>query len=481
MTSVSETSLANQSVPCITVIGAGLAGSECAWQAAEAGVRVNLYEMRPLETTGAHQSDLLAELVCSNSLGADALRNANGLLKEELRQLNSLIINCADEMRVPAGGALAVDRWGFSKLVTEKIAAHPMIKLIRERVDVLPPARPLVIASGPLTAEALSQAIAALTGCEYLHFFDAAAPIVTLESLNMDKLYWASRYDKGSPDDYLNAPMNEEEYHRFINEIVAAELHEGHAADKKVLFEGCLPIEELARRGVDTPRYGPLKPVGLKDPRTGKRPYAVVQLRRDNAAGTLFNLVGFQTRLKIGEQKRVFSLIPGLEHAEFVRYGVMHRNTFINSPALLLPTLQFRRDPALLFAGQITGSEGYVEAVAGGWLAGVNAARIAKGLVAMALPEETAFGALFKYVTSGVAGGATGGAAVDADGDAAGEGDGHNFQPMNVNYGLMPPLGQKVDKKQRSQAYAERSLHKLNEFKAALALGTEMETSTETR
>lgn len=452
MTSVPVTPCTCQSVPCITVIGAGLAGSECAWQAAEAGVRVNLYEMRPLEMTGAHQSDLLAELVCSNSLGADALRNANGLLKEELRQLKSLIISCADEMRVPAGGALAVDRWGFSELVTAKINSHPMIRLIRERVDALPSARPLVIASGPLTADALSQAIAALTGREYLYFFDAAAPIVTLESLDMDRLYWASRYDKGSPDDYLNAPMNEEEYHRFITEIVAAELHEGHAADKKVLFEGCLPIEELARRGVDTPRYGPLKPVGLRDPRTGKRPYAVVQMRRDNAAGTLFNLVGFQTRLRIGEQKRVFSLIPGLEKAEFVRYGVMHRNTFINSPGLLWPTLQSRLDPALFFAGQITGSEGYVEAVAGGWLAGLNAARIVKSLATAALPEETAFGALFKYVASGagVGGGTT------------------NFQPMNVNYGLLPPFEQRVDKKLRSQAYAERSLHALSEFKAAV-------------
>lgn len=446
--SYSQTPSACQSVPCITVVGAGLAGSECAWQAAEAGVRVHLYEMRPLEMTGAHQSDLLAELVCSNSLGADALRNANGLLKEELRQLRSLIIGCADETRVPAGGALAVDRWGFSELVTAKINGHPMIKLIRERVDALPPIRPLVVASGPLTADSLSQAIAALTGRDYLYFFDAAAPIVTLESLDMDKLYWASRYDKGNPDDYLNAPMNEEEYHRFITEIVAAKLHDGHAADKKVLFEGCLPIEELARRGVDTPRYGPLKPVGLRDPRTGQRPYAVVQLRRDNAAGTLFNLVGFQTRLRIGEQKRVFSLIPGLEKAEFVRYGVMHRNTYINSPELLWPTLQSRQDPALFFAGQITGSEGYVEAVAGGWLAGLNVARIAKNLATVVLPEETAFGALFKYVTSG------GGTA--------------NFQPMNVNYGLMPPFEQRIDKKLRSQAYAERSLRALGDFKAAV-------------
>lgn len=449
MTSVPDTSLASQSVPCITVIGAGLAGSECAWQAAEAGVRVNLYEMRPLEMTGAHQSGFLAELVCSNSLGAAALRNANGLLKEELRRLKSLIIGCADETQIPAGGALAVDRWGFSELVTAKIAAHPMINLIRERIDALPPARPLVIASGPLTAEALSQEIAALTGQKYLHFFDAAAPIVTLESLDMDKLYWASRYDKGSPNDYLNAPMNEEEYHRFITEIVAAELHDGHAADKKILFEGCLPIEELARRGIDTPRYGPLKPVGLRDPRTGKRPYAVVQLRRDNAAGTLFNLVGFQTRLRIGEQKRVFSLIPGLENAEFMRYGVMHRNTFINSPKLLRPTLQSRQDPALFFAGQITGSEGYVEAIAGGWLAGLNAARIAQNLPAVVLPGETAFGALFKYVTS------------------SGSGTG-NFQPMNVNYGLLPPFEQRVDKKLRSQIYAERSLHALSEFEAAI-------------
>lgn len=452
MTSAPRTSSACKSVPCtvpcITVIGAGLAGSECAWQAAEAGVRVNLYEMRPLEMTGAHQSDLLAELVCSNSLGADALRNANGLLKEELRRLKSLVISCADQKRIPAGGALAVDRWGFSELVTAKIANHPMINLIRERIDALPPERPLVIASGPLTAEALSQAIAELTGREYLYFFDAAAPIVTLESLDMDKLFWASRYDKGNPDDYLNAPMNEEEYHRFITEIVAAELHDGHAADKKILFEGCLPIEELARRGIDTPRYGPLKPVGLKDPRTGKRPYAVVQLRRDNAAGTLFNLVGFQTRLRIGEQKRVFSLIPGLETAEFVRYGVMHRNTFINSPELLLPTLQSRLDPGLFFAGQITGSEGYVEAVAGGWLAGVNAARITKNLTTVTLPEGTAFGALFKYVTSGV----------------GGEGGTGNFQPMNVNYGLLPPLEQKVDKKLRSQIYAEQSLRALTEF-----------------
>ena len=353
----------------VKVIGAGLAGSEAAWQLAQRGICVELYEMKPFKMSPAHHSEGFAELVCSNSFRGDRLENAVGLLKEELRRCGSLIMACAEETKVEAGGCLAVDRWGFSQKVTEKIKNHPNIRVISEEITEVPEG-PVIIATGPLTSDALSEAIGEYFGTDYLHFFDAAAPLVTAESVDMDLAWWQSRYDRGNAD-YVNCAMNREEYEAFVRELVAAEEAPVHGFEDANVFEGCMPVEVMARRGFDTLRYGPLKPVGLTDPATGKEPYAVVQLRQDNAEGSIFNLVGFQTHLKFGEQKRVFSMIPALKHAEFVRYGVMHRNTFLQSPKLLDRYYADRRDPLVAFAGQMTGVEGYVESTASGFLAGV--------------------------------------------------------------------------------------------------------------
>lgn len=428
----------------VTVIGAGLAGSEAAWQIANAGIEVELFEMRPKVMTPAHHTSLFAELVCSNSLRAAAIENAVGLLKEEMRQMNSLVIRAADACRVPAGGALAVDRESFSQYITDAITNNPNIRVIPEEITTIPEGRPLVIASGPLTSPALSAAIAGLTGQEYLYFYDAAAPIVTGDSLDYDKVFRASRYDKGD-DDYLNCPMNKEEYERFWHELTHAETAPIKEFEKAVFFEGCMPVEEMAGRGIDTLRFGPLKPVGLRHPVTGELPYAVVQLRQDNAAATLYNIVGFQTHLKWPEQERVFRLIPGLERAEFVRLGVMHRNTYINSPHILQPSLQMRNQPNILFAGQITGVEGYVESAACGLAAGVNAARLANSQETLEFPTETAHGALFHYITHTEPG---------------------SFQPMNINFGLIPPLAQRIrDKKEKNRQIAERALAALTKFR----------------
>ena len=421
----------------VTVLGAGLAGSEAAWQLAEAGIAVDLYEMRPNTMTPAHQTGLFAELVCSNSLRAAAVENAVGLLKEEMRRLNSLVMKAADAHSVPAGGALAVDRNDFSRFITETLSNHPRISVIPAEVTAIPADRPLVIATGPLTSPALSQAIARLTGNDYLYFYDAAAPIIAADSLDMNTIYRASRYGKGD-DDYLNCPMTKEQYEVFWHELTHAETAERKEFENMVVFEGCMPIETMAARGMDTMRFGPLKPVGLRHPATGEMPYAVVQLRQDNVAATLYNIVGFQTHLKWPEQQRVFKLIPGLENAEFVRYGVMHRNTYINSPKILLPTLQMKEQSNIMFAGQITGVEGYVESAASGLIAGINAGRIAQGLEPKVFPAETAHGALCRYIT---------------------EADPANFQPMNINFGLIPPLGHKIrDKKLKNRAIADRAL-----------------------
>lgn len=420
----------------ITVIGGGLAGSEAAWQAAQRGIAVDLYEMRPQKMTPAHHTSHLAELVCTNSLRSDSLTNAVGILKEEMRQLNSLIMYAADRTRVPAGSALAVDREQFSLLVTKKLEEHPLIRIHREEVTEIPEGI-TVVATGPLTSEALSQRLRDLTGEEYLYFYDAAAPIVTKESINMEKVFAASRYGKGEAD-YLNCPMNEEEFERFYEALVTAEVAPLKEFEKEIYFEGCLPIEVMAKRGKQTLLFGPLKPVGLIDPRTGKEPYAVVQLRQDNSARTLYNLVGFQTHLKWGEQRRIIQLIPGLEQAEIVRYGVMHRNTYINSPKLLRPTYQFKKRDTLFFAGQMTGVEGYVESAASGLVAGINASRLAQGKKPFVFPPETALGSLAHYVTSA---------------------DPAHFQPMNANFGLFPPPEKKIKNKQARQAFlAERAL-----------------------
>jgi methylenetetrahydrofolate--tRNA-(uracil-5-)-methyltransferase len=438
----------------IHVVGGGLAGTEAAWQIAQLGVPVILSEMRPVRQSPAHHTDLLGELVCSNSFGAIASDRAAGLLKEELRQLGSLVIATADRHAVPAGGALAVDRARFSQALTEAIANHPLITLRREEVTEIPEGI-AVLCTGPLTSEPLAKALQAFTGLEYLSFFDASSPIVTGDSLNRTVVFQASRYDKGEAA-YLNCPMTEAEYERFWQALVEAEqvpLKDFEKEERK-FFEGCLPIEEMARRGKDTLRFGPLKPVGLVDPRTGSRPYAVVQLRQEDRAGKLWNLVGFQTNLKWGEQQRVFRLIPGLEAAEFVRFGVMHRNTFLNSPQLLLPTLQFRRRPTLLAAGQLVGTEGYACAVAGGWLAGQNAARLALGLPLITLPPETMMGSLFQFISSA---------------------DPKYFQPMPANFGLLPELeGQKVRSKQeRYGRYRDRALAAL----AATGLARQAQTA----
>ncbi len=425
----------------ITVVGGGLAGSEAAWQIAERGVDVLLYEMRPHQTTPAHVSGRLAELVCSNSLGSDLPDRAAGLLKNELRYLRSLVLACADQARVPAGGALAVDRELFSAEVTRRVEAHPRICLVREQVTAIPDG-PVVVATGPLTSEPLAKAIAVLAGQEHLYFYDALAPIVAADSIDMSVAFRASRYGKGDAD-YINCPLTEEEYVRFVEELAAAECIPLRSFEQEPdrFFEGCLAVEVMAARGRDTLAFGPLRPVGLTDPRTGKRPHAVVQLRQDNLAGTLYNIVGFQTNLRYGEQERVFRLIPGLERAEFVRFGHMHRNTFINAPLLLEPTMEFRARPGLFFAGQITGVEGYVGSVGSGWVAGVNAARFVLGQEPLLLPRATMLGALCHYVSRA---------------------EPESFQPMKANFGLMPPLAPPVrNKRERCRAYAARALDAL--------------------
>ena len=425
----------------VTVLGAGLAGCEAAWQLARRGIPVTLYEMKPQKFSPAHKSQGLAELICSNSLKASRIDSAAGLLKEEMRRLGSLLVPCAEQCAVPAGGALAVDRDQFSRLVTQAIENEPRITLRREEVTELP-AGPAIVATGPLTSEPLAEKILALCGGA-LSFFDAAAPIVTRESLDMDHCFTASRYgreEEGSEGDYVNCPMNKEEYDRFVDALVTAErapVHSFDARDPKV-YEGCMPIEVLASRGHDAIRFGPMKPVGLKDPRTGHRPWAVLQLRTENREKTLFNLVGFQTNLKFGEQKRVFGMIPGLAHAEFVRYGVMHRNTFLNSPALLDGDFSFRRRPGLYFAGQITGVEGYMESAGSGILAGINLARRLQGREPLLLPETTMLGALSRHVSQYA---------------------GKDFQPMGANFGVLPPLPEKIrDKRQRYMALSQRAL-----------------------
>lgn len=428
----------------VTVIGAGLAGSEAAWQIASRGVPVTLYEMRPVRMTPAHRTEQFAELVCSNSLRASSLTNAVGVLKEEMRRLDSLIIREADKSAVPAGGALAVDRNLFSGGVTRALREHPLIEIRQEEVTDIPDGI-AIIATGPLTSPDLSARLKAMLGEEYLYFYDAAAPIVEKESIDMDKVFTASRYGKGDAA-YLNCPMNEAEFDAFHEALVTAERAPLKDFEKEIYFEGCMPIEVLATRGKDTLRFGPLKPVGLTDPRTGRRPHAVVQLRQDNAAGTLYNLVGFQTHLKWGEQKRVLSLIPGLEQAEIVRYGVMHRNTFINSPRLLEATYRLKGSESLFVAGQMTGVEGYVESAAAGLVAGINAARLALGRPPVVLPGETVIGSLARYIT---------------------ETEPKHFQPMNANFGLLPPLAERIrNKKARYERLADRALAELDAFRA---------------
>ena len=418
----------------VTVIGAGLAGSECVWQLAQRGVAVTLREMKPEKRTPAHVTDYFAELCCSNSLRGAGLENAVGLLKEELRQMNSLIMRCADATAVPAGGALAVDREGFARMVTESVLGHPNITMIPGEVTDIPEGD-VVIASGPLTSDPLADAIAAkLGGGSTLNFFDAAAPLVSYDSVDMDSAYFASRYDKGTPD-YINCPMTKEEYLAFWQALTAAEEAEVHGFEDKNVFEGCMPVEVMARRGEDTLRFGPLKPRGLVDPKTGKEPYAVVQLRRDNADGTIYNLVGFQTHLKWPEQRRVFTMIPALHDAQFLRYGVMHRNTYLDSPRLLDRYYRLKADPRIAFAGQMTGVEGYVESCASGFLVGVELARRLNGQAPIDFPQETAIGALGLYVSNGSVG---------------------DFQPMNINFGIIPPLDHRVKGKRSKNAELSR-------------------------
>ncbi|WP_374149225.1 FADH(2)-oxidizing methylenetetrahydrofolate--tRNA-(uracil(54)-C(5))-methyltransferase TrmFO [Priestia megaterium] len=426
----------------INVIGAGLAGSEAAWQIAKRGLKVRLYEMRPVKQTPAHHTDKFAELVCSNSLRANTLTNAVGVLKEEMRLLDSVIIRSADECAVPAGGALAVDRHEFAARVTESVKNHPNVTVVNEEITEIPQG-PTVIATGPLTSKDLSEHLRALTSEDYLYFYDAAAPIIEKDSIDMDKVYLKSRYDKGEAA-YLNCPMTKEEFHRFHEALINAETVPLKEFEKEIYFEGCMPIEVMASRGEKTMLFGPMKPVGLEDPKTGKRPYAVVQLRQDDAAGTLYNIVGFQTHLKWGAQKEVLSLIPGLENAEVVRYGVMHRNTFINSPKLLKPTYQYRERDDLFFAGQMTGVEGYVESAASGLMAGMNAARLVLGEELVVLPQETAIGSMAHYITHTSA---------------------KNFQPMNANFGLFKELEVRIKNKQeRNETLAKRALETIQNF-----------------
>ncbi|MBO1578701.1 MULTISPECIES: FADH(2)-oxidizing methylenetetrahydrofolate--tRNA-(uracil(54)-C(5))-methyltransferase TrmFO [Bacillus] len=426
----------------VNVIGAGLAGSEAAYQIAKRGVQVKLYEMRPVRQTPAHHTDKFAELVCSNSLRANTLTNAVGVIKEEMRRMDSVIIRAADECSVPAGGALAVDRHEFAAKVTEYVKNHPNVTVMNEEITEIPEG-PTVIATGPLTSPNLSAQLKELTGEDYFYFYDAAAPIVEKDSIDMNKVYLKSRYDKGEAA-YLNCPMTEEEFDRFYDALIAAETVPLKEFEKEVFFEGCMPVEVMASRGRQTLLFGPMKPVGLEDPKTGKTPYAVVQLRQDDAAGTLYNIVGFQTHLKWGPQKEVLQLIPGLENAEIVRYGVMHRNTFINSPKLLRPTYQYKHRDDLFFAGQMTGVEGYVESAASGLLAGINAARLVKEEEPVVLPPVTAMGSMANYITATNA---------------------KNFQPMNANFGLFAPLEKKIKKKQeRNEAYATRALETIQNF-----------------
>lgn len=430
------------SQPIVNVIGAGLAGSEAAWQIANSGVSVNLFEMRPKKMTPAHHTGQFAELVCSNSLRSNSLTNAVGVLKEEMRYLNSVIIAAADDCSVPAGGALAVDRHEFSGKVTERVKNHPLIRVIAEEVKEIPEGI-TVIATGPLTSDSLSEELKKFTGEEYLYFYDAAAPIVEKESINLEKAFIASRYDKGEAA-YINCPMSEEEFNQFYDAVIDAEVVVPKDFEKEIYFEGCMPFEVMAKRGKQTLLFGPMKPVGLIDPRTGKQPYAVVQLRQDNSAGSLYNIVGFQTHLKWGEQKRIIQMIPGLENAEIVRYGVMHRNTFINSPRLLKPTYQSKKRETLFFAGQMTGVEGYVESAAAGLVAGLNAARLAKGEELLVFPKETVIGSMAHYITTA---------------------DPKHFQPMNANFGLLPPLETKIrNKNMRNEALAKRALENIQNF-----------------
>ncbi|MDO4516604.1 MAG: methylenetetrahydrofolate--tRNA-(uracil(54)-C(5))-methyltransferase (FADH(2)-oxidizing) TrmFO [Bacillota bacterium] len=415
----------------VTVIGGGLAGCEAAWQLAKRGIPVTLHEMKPAKRTPAHHTDLFGELVCSNSLRSDQLENAVGLLKEEMRRLDSLILRCADTHRVAAGGALAVDRLGFAQAVTDAIRSHPLIEVVEGEVTAIPEEGEVIVASGPLTSDALAEAIAQrYPQSGYLHFYDAAAPLVTFESVDMESAYFASRYDKGTPD-YINCPMTQEEYLDFWKELCAAKEAGVHGFEDKNVFEGCMPVEVMARRGEQTLCYGPLKPRGLKDPKTGKEPFAVVQLRRDNSDGTIYNLVGFQTHLTWPEQKRVFSMIPALKNAEFLRYGVMHRNTYLDSPRMLDRYYRVKAEPRILFAGQVTGVEGYVESAASGCLAGLELARRLLGRRPVDFPQETAIGALALYISNESV---------------------TNFQPMNVNFGIMPPLGYRVKGKRNKNA-----------------------------
>ncbi len=430
----------------VVIVGGGLAGSEAAWQAARRGIPVDLYEMRPGRTTAVHRTADLAELVCSNSLKSNLLDTASGLLKEEMRRLDSLVVRVADRVKVPAGGALAVDRDAFARGITEAITALPNVRLIREEVREIPATGPCILATGPLASDAIAAAIAAFTGKEYLYFFDAISPIVEADSIDRDKVFGASRYGKGG-DDYLNCPLTEAEYDRFYRELIQASEAPTHDIDKPVAyFEGCLPIEEMARRGRETLLFGPMKPVGLVDPRTGRQPFGVVQLRQDNLAAELYSMVGFQNHLKFGEQIRIFRLIPGLERAEFPRLGQVHRNSYINAPAILLPTFQARRRRDLFFAGQISGVEGYLESAASGLIAGLNAARLAEGLPPLFLPATTALGSIARYISSA---------------------ETTNYQPTNIAFGLLPPLPREIrDKRQKKAALVRRALEDLESFMA---------------
>lgn len=427
----------------VKVIGAGLAGSEAAWQIANRGIDVELYEMRPKKMTPAHRTDQFAELVCSNSLRANSLTNAVGVLKEEMRKLNSLIMKCADECQIPAGSALAVDREKFSECVTNHLRQHERIQVINEEVTKIPDGI-VIIATGPLTSDALADELKQLTGEEYLYFYDAAAPIIEKDSIDMEKVFFKSRYNKGEDHAYINCPMTKEQFERFYEALINAETIPLKEFEKEIFFEGCMPVEVLARRGEKTLLFGPLKPVGLEHPETNERYHAVVQLRQDNEAGTLYNIVGFQTNLKWGEQKKVIRLIPGLENAQIVRYGVMHRNTFINSPKLLKPTYQFKERQNLFFAGQMTGVEGYVESAASGLVAGINAARIAKNEPPVEFPDVTVIGSMAHYITTA---------------------NPKHFQPMNANFGLLRPLEVRIkNKKERNEALAKRALDTIQNF-----------------
>jgi methylenetetrahydrofolate--tRNA-(uracil-5-)-methyltransferase len=447
----------------LTVIGGGLAGTEAAWQAAQRGVMVYLYEMRPAVSTGAHRTPDLAELICSNSLGSNLPDRASGVLKNELRRLGSLLVDCAEASALPAGSALAVDRDAFARTATERILAHPLITLIRQEVTRIP-SGPVILATGPLTSEPLSRAIATLTGEQHLYFYDAIAPIVAAETINMNIAFRASRFGRGAQEegDYINCPFTKEEYQAFVDTLVNAErielrafeagIEQGVDAGAQQFFEGCLPVEIIARRGRQSLAFGPMRPIGLKDPRTGKRSHAIVQLRQDNLAGSLYNLVGFQTNLTYPEQRRVFRMIPGLENADFVRYGQMHRNTFVAAPKILLPTLQYRSRPDIFFAGQITGVEGYMGNIATGLLAGWNAARLLQGQPPLSLPPETMLGALCHYITHANL---------------------KDFQPIKANFGILPPLetSRRLGKRDRSRLYADRAYDALEAFLGMIERG----------